>query len=66
MTVDNIIEGLSIMRKYAGGDPFFVQAEHDEIYALSTEVQLSDEDVKRLEELGWLEDSDMGCWKAFT
>lgn len=56
MTTKNIIEGLTILEKYrAKPDGYNTGAEHDQIYAYSTDQPASDDDVKRLVELGWFQ-----------
>lgn len=56
-TID-IIEGLTILEKYRdtqGG--FDVGAEHDILYAYPTDQPLSQDDIKRLVELGWFQEN---------
>jgi hypothetical protein len=62
--LDEIIEGLTILKKYVKGQEW-ISAEHDMIYGPPTEGVISDEDAKRLDDLGWhKEDGD--SWAAFT
>ena len=52
-----IIEGLSILAKYYPDDEF--AAAHDQIwYAPYEPGKISADDLAKLEELGWREDSD--------
>lgn len=61
-TIQKVMEGLQILAKYdAGGE---MAAEHDIIYAGNAEV--SEEDAKKLEELGWHKDGEYDCWARFT
>lgn len=69
-----IIEGLQILAKYSSG--YFIQAEHDEIFA--GDATPSPEDCARLRELGWIRDDDTedeagntvlgteGLWSIYT
>ena len=61
--VDDIIEGLQIMKKYGEVD---VHAEHDEFSADPAGGVGNLEDVKRLEVLGWHYDKRMMTWEIFT
>ena len=63
-----IYEGLEIIKKYMTEDDFLhssFTAEHDQVWcwAYNTDV-MSDEDLKRMQELYWFE--DMGAWSCFT
>jgi hypothetical protein len=65
MKTSNIIKGMQILQKYYNSDNQYVcSAEHDIIYMFETDVDVSEEDVSILEELGWSnteEDCD-GSW----
>ncbi len=68
---DEVIEGLQILKKYVKKErDVGLSAEHDVIYAGpmldELEGKLTPEDKKRLEELGWHEDSEGECWARFT
>lgn len=70
-TPEGWIETFEIMAKYMPNGlqtKFFLQAEHDVIYSyIEGEVLPEDtEDGKRLIELGWYFDSDIGVWAYFT
>ena len=57
-----VVEGLQILLKYfPDGD---IAAEHDVIYAGgdNDDVSISDEDMKRLEELRWHYDESLPSW----
>jgi hypothetical protein len=57
-----IAEGILIMEKYDPG--FWISAEHDAIYGLSSNTfEISESDKKKLSELGWSLSYD-GCWMA--
>ncbi len=56
MRTKDIIEGLTILEKYRSEpDGYNTGAEHDQIYAYATDSPVSEEDVKRLVELGWFQ-----------
>ena len=77
MKLGEFIDGLNILRPYyKDGDGYHIGAEHDVFYAYKTERPLSDEDVKKMVELGWFQEDgihegegeyspDEG-WSAFT
>ena len=43
-----------------------VHGEHDVLYAGPSPEVLSDEDLSKVIELGWLPDSENGCFYIFT
>lgn len=54
MKTRDIIEGLTILEKYRERDDGYnTGAEHDQIFAYATTQPVSEDDVKRLVELGW-------------
>ena len=65
MKTSNIIKGMQILQKYYNSEnQYTCSAEHDIIYMFETDVDVSEEDVSILEELGWSnteEDCD-GSW----
>lgn len=67
MKLNDFIAGLEILKPhYNGGDGYHIGAEHDIFYCYQTDTPLSPEEVKRMEELGWLQEevSVDGEWKA--
>lgn len=68
MKTANVIEGLQILQKYRDQqDGYDLGAEHDVLYAYSTDRPLSEEDVNRMIELGWFqEDSDCPPGELFS
>jgi hypothetical protein len=57
MTTQSIIEGLTILEKYrTKPNGYNTGAEHDQIYAYSTDLPASEEDVNRLVKLGWFQE----------
>lgn len=63
-TVDGIIEGLQIFKKYGNVD---TAAEHDIFYAGPPYgIEVSKEDKNKLDELGWFIDSETDSWATFT
>jgi len=64
--VKKVLEGLLILKKYfPEGD---IAAQHDEIYAGgdASEVEISESDKKRLDDLGWFIDEEEDSWKKFV
>ena len=62
----DLIEALTIFAKYKNPD-YPTHCEHDVLYVMEvTRDEISDEDKKRLDELGfiWIE-SEGGCWLSF-
>jgi len=60
--MNSLIEGLKIIEKY---DPNFdTVAEHDIVYAGDDTLPISDEDKKRLDDLGWFTQED--SWACFV
>lgn len=63
-----IIEGLNIIEKYSEDLPTDFAAEHDQIWAgpdNASEMNISEEDLKRLEELNWFIDEEFDSWSHF-
>jgi hypothetical protein len=58
------VEGFGIFHKYDGYQD--LSAEHDVIYAGPDPAKVSDEDVARLEELGWHIDREYDCFRHFV
>lgn len=71
-TINKVIEGLQILRKYSND----VCAKYDAIYAGPTASssdnddlyipRVSEEDAAKLEELDWYIDDDLGVYRHFT
>lgn len=75
MKLRNFVDGINILRPYYDDpDGYHLGAEHDQFYMYATNRPVSDEDVKKLRELGWFQpdaDEDDGYdpedgWSAFT
>lgn len=64
MTLGNLLEGMQIVAKYEKPGAYCVSAEHDQIWCGAYDLPLSDEDKKRMEELGWFEAED--SWSALV
>ena len=65
-TIDEMIGGLQILKKYCdkGGQECIGGADHDILWGAMCEV--SEEDAKRLDELGWHQDSEADdSWSRF-
>lgn len=75
MKLSKFVEGLEILRRhYADQDGYHIGAEHDQFYAYATATSLTDDEVKRMRELGWFQ-PELGedapyepteGWSAFT
>lgn len=58
------IEAFEVFEKY---DHYKgVHGEHDVLYAGPSPEVLSDEDLSKVIELGWLPDNENGCFYIFT
>ena len=68
MTVKNIIDGLLLIELSRPNDKsgYHVRAEHDVIYAGSLEWPMSDNDKKKMADLGWAADEDVDGWRCFV
>jgi len=57
MNMSDFLAGIAILRThYVTPDGYNLGAEHDVIYAYSTDTPLSDEEVKKMRELGWFQE----------
>jgi len=64
-TVRQVIEGLEILVKYAANkDAHDFAAGHEQIYYGESDWSISEDDKKRLDELGWFIDED--SWSRFV
>ena len=60
-------EGIQILDKYIDDTAYATSATHDVLYAGPEAIdKISDEDKKRLEELGWGFDDEVDSYYAFT
>lgn len=61
-------EAFSIFSKYSDSSKGYdhVAGEHDELWAGPNPKDVSKEDAKRLEELGWTPHEDNECWHKNT
>lgn len=64
MTFGNILEGMQIISKHVDAASYCVQAGHEQIWCGAYDLPLSDDEKKRMEELGWFEAED--SWSAFV
>lgn len=56
MNLKNFVEGITILQPYYDmPDGYHLGAEHDQIFLYATSRPVSDEDVKKLRELGWFQ-----------
>jgi hypothetical protein len=63
MTLDNIIEGMQIVQRHSAPGTYCVAAEHDQIWCGAYDLPLTDDENKRMIELGWFKADD--SWSAF-
>ncbi len=68
--IGDVLEGLQIIAEYSakGVDEDSICAEHEMIYA-GQDVdleQMSEDDVTKMDELGWSFEEDKACWARFT
>jgi hypothetical protein len=67
MKLAEMIEGMQIIAKHVEAearDQYCVQAEHDQFWCGDYHLPLSEDEKKRMEELGWFKDND--SWSCFT
>lgn len=62
--MDNLIKGLQILRKYGNPD-FPTHCEHDELTVCINPNIVSDEDIGKLDELGFIAEKDDECFISF-
>lgn len=62
---DEIIEGLTIFKKYETNNKVSFSAQHDEIFAGPPSYEITDEDTEKLNEIGWNE-SEYGGFRKFV
>ena len=67
-TLKEVRDGLNILSKYLSkGEESYVTAQHDILFAgPGLDGGISDEDKKKLEDLGWHFDEEFDCWARFT
>jgi hypothetical protein len=65
---DDLIEGLTILKRYVPASEQYTSAEHDIIYVGGgfEKATLSDEDAAKLDALGFFIDEESGSWATFT
>lgn len=70
-TAHQLIEGMKVLAQYqipGGLEGLEVDAQHDIIYC-GPNIKwkhITEEDKKKLEELGWHLDEQLQCWARFT
>lgn len=61
MKTTDLIKGLQILQPYYSNTGYNTGAEHDVIYAYATDAPLTDDDIAKMIELGWIqEDAEYG------
>ena len=63
--IKEIIQGLQILSRYRLQNDW-IAAEHDIIYGPDLKEDVTPEDAKQLENLGWFFDEEFDCWAVFT
>lgn len=59
MNLQNFTEGINIIAKYFNKkDGYHIGAEHDQFYVYQTDRELSEDDIKKMIELGWFQEVD--------
>jgi len=62
--MDDLIEALLIFRKY-GNPEWPTHCEHDVMHVSIDPHDVSEEDIDRLDELGFFEDDEFDCFKSY-
>jgi hypothetical protein len=62
--MDDLIEALTILRKY-GNPEFPTHCEHDQLTVAISPEGVSEEDIKRLDELGFSANESDECFYSF-
>lgn len=64
--IDQLIEGLTILKKYLKPGAFPTHCEHDELMVMvPSDAVMSDADLMRLDALGFHVSEEHGCWSSF-
>ena len=63
--IDGLIAGLQIIREVEPDNPW-ISAEHDEIYAGEDVHKYTEEQIRRLEELGFHFDEDISSFRVYV
>lgn len=63
--MNDLIEALNIFKKYMGDVKYPTWAEHDEFGVCCGNENITEEDIKRLDELGFFYDDEYDCFKSF-
>lgn len=64
--IDQLIEGLTILKKYLRTDAYPTHCEHDVLMVMvPDDTDIPTEEVARLEELGFHQDDERGLWASF-
>lgn len=62
----NVAEGLQIFEKYRPGKQL-AGAEHDVILSIDMPMEdLSADDLRRLDDMGWFLSGEFACWAIFV
>ena len=70
-SVDDLYEGLTILKRYSKGKPLQYNFQHDQAWFGAEDMDfeayvriMSNEDIRRMGNLGWFEDED--SWSLFS
>lgn len=63
--MNDLIEALNIFLKYIGNEKYPTWAEHDEFGVNCPIENMSEEDIKKLDELGFFWDNNYECFISF-
>ncbi|MBQ9023848.1 MAG: hypothetical protein IJ105_01350 [Bacilli bacterium] len=61
----DLIEALKIFEKYIGDEKYPTWAEHDEFGVCCRKEIMTEEDIKKLDELGFFYDENYDCFVSF-
>jgi hypothetical protein len=62
--MEDLIESLNIFKKYDKGQ-YPTHCEHDKMFFSVSPDEVSDEDIERLDELGFWVDEEFDCFSSF-
>lgn len=62
----DVIAGLQLFASKEKPNAHMGGAEHDVIFGAPLTVQLTEEEIKQLEEWGWHQDTEIDCWTHFV
>lgn len=63
MQYSDMAKSIEIFMKHIDDD--FFEADHDIIYGPNLDTPFTDEEKKKLEDMGWIETDEYDCWSHF-